>query len=221
MIPLKDDNPTRSFPIFTLIIIAVNIAIFIYQLSLGPDTTGFIMRLAAVPYEIVNLTDVPPYTNLPIPATLFTSMFIHGNLMHLGGNMLYLWIFGNNIEDALGHFRFIIFYTLCGLLGTAAHIISIPASTVPLVGASGAISGVLGAYLLIYPAARVHTLIFIIFFIRIVRLPAFILLTLWFLMQVLNSSGGGNVAWYAHIGGFVGGLLIVKPFMKGKGKQRT
>ncbi len=195
-------------------LIAVNTAVFLYQVSLGRKMEYFILRTAVIPYEIVHLEDIYPGSIVPLPLTLITAMFVHGNLLHLGGNMLYLWIFGNNIEDALGHFRFLLFYVVCGLIASFLHISIYPHSTIPMIGASGAIAGILGAYLLLYPKARVHTLIFFIFFIRIVRLPAALLLTFWFVIQILNSVQGGGVAWYAHIGGFIAGLVLVKPFMK-------
>ena len=217
MIPLKDDNPTKSFPFVTIALIVCNVVVFAYQVSLGNASENFIMEFAAVPYEIVNMIDVNPLTSVPIPATPFTSMFIHANLLHLGGNMLYLWIFGNNIEDRLGYFRFIVFYILCGIIATGTHIFNAPQSTIPLVGASGAIAGVLGAYLLLYPKANVHTLIFIVIFIKVIKVPAILLLSFWFLIQVLNSGGaGGGVAWFAHIGGFVAGFFLVKLFIKNK-----
>ncbi len=217
MIPIKDDNPTKRFPFFTLGLICANTFLFFYQVSLGKSMDNFVLKLATVPYEIVHMKDVSPPAAVPVPLTLITSMFIHGNFLHLGGNMLYLWIFGNNIEDALGHIRFLIFYFVCGLIATSFHIISAPHSLTPLVGASGAIAGILGAYLLLYPRAKVHTLIFFIFFVRVIRLPAAFLLTFWFLIQVLNSAGGGSVAWHAHIGGFIAGFILVKLFM---GKTR-
>ena len=218
MIPLKDENPSRTFPFFTITLIVANILIYIYQTSLGSsDTELFVMQMAAVPYEIVHMTDIHQKSAVPIPLTILTAMFIHGGLLHLGGNMLYLWIFGNNIEDALGHFKFIIFYSLCGILATALHITSAPDSTTPLIGASGAIAGILGAYLLLYPRAKVHTLFIFIVIIKIIRIPAFVVLTLWFLIQVANSSSlEAGVAWYAHIGGFVAGVLLIKPFRRKK-----
>ncbi len=203
-------------PFFTLCLIAINVSVFIYQMSLDQGMETFILEMAAIPYEITHMTDTNIPAAVPLPLTLFTSLFLHGNLAHLGGNMLYLWIFGNNIEDALGHIRFLLFYLLCGFIATMAHIMSNPNSPIPLVGASGAIAGILGAYLLLYPRAKVHTLIILIFFIRVIKLPAYILLTLWFMLQVVNSTGGGNVAWYAHIGGFMAGFLMVKPFLKKK-----
>ena len=139
-------------------------------------------------------------------------MFVHGGFLHVAGNMLYLWIFGDNIEDRLGHFRFIVFYLLSGLIASLAHIIMLPNSTIPMIGASGAIAGVLGAYFLLYPRAHVLTLVFFFFFVDIIRIPALVFLGLWFVFQVLSSAGGGGIAWYAHIGGFIGGAVLVKLF---------
>lgn len=220
MIPIKDDNPTRSFPFCTIIIITMNILIFFYQISLGEGTGKFILQMALIPYEIVHFTELHSSPIIPPLATFFTSLFAHANLLHLGGNMLYLWIFGNNIEDALGHLRFLVFYFTCGIMATLCHIAIDPNSTVPLVGASGAIAGILGAYLLLYPGAGVYTVIFIIFFIRIIKLPAAFVLSLWFLIQLINMKGtGGGVAWYAHIGGFAAGFILINPFMGKKNKK--
>jgi len=214
MIPIRDNNPTKTFPAFTLLIIAANILIFLYQVSLGPEAGEFIASLATVPLHIINMGDALTQKGIPVPATLLTSLFLHGSFMHLGGNMLYLWIFGNNIEDRLGHSRFLIFYLLCGLIATSFHIASNPESTSPLIGASGAIAGILGAYLLLFPKARIDTLIFIVFFVRIIRVPAFFFLSFWFLLQALNAPYGGQVAWMAHIGGFLAGFILVKLFQK-------
>jgi len=220
MIPIKDDNPTKSFPFFTIIIITLNIFIFIYQVSLGTGTNRFILQMALIPYEIIHFTKIHSLSSFPPFTTFFTSIFTHANLLHLGGNMLYLWIFGNNIEDALGHFRFLAFYFTCGIIATVCHIAIAPNSTVPLIGASGAIAGILGAYLLLYPKAGVHTLIFIVFFIKIIRLPAIFVLSLWFIIQLINSTGpGGGVAWFAHIGGFVAGFILIKPFINKSGAK--
>jgi len=153
--------------------------------------------------------DLVPYNVM----TVFTSMFLHGGFLHLGGNMLYLWIFGNNIEDAMGHGRFLVFYLLAGIVAAFAQFFYDPASNIPMIGASGAVSGVLGAYLVLYPYARIKTLLFIVIFIKIVELPAILLLTIWFFMQVMYSQLEG-VAWYAHIGGFVFGLIMIKLFSK-------
>jgi membrane associated rhomboid family serine protease len=159
--------------------------------------------------SISSRLDLAPYNVM----TVFSSMFLHGGFLHLGGNMLYLWIFGNNIEDAMGHGRFIFFYLLAGIVAAFAQLFYDPTSNIPMIGASGAISGILGAYLVLYPYARIKTLLFIIIFIKIVELPAIVLLTIWFFMQVLYSSLEG-VAWYAHIGGFVFGLITIKLFSR-------
>ena len=150
-------------------------------------------------------------TPIPLYATLLTSLFLHGDWLHLGGNMLYLWIFGNNIEDFLGHLRFLVFYLFCGVAATVAHIASGPDSVLPLIGASGAIAGVLGAYVAAYPSARVLTLVFLFVFVQIIRIPAIIVLGGGFVIQLLNASaGGGSVAWYAHIGGFIVGFCLMR-----------
>jgi membrane associated rhomboid family serine protease len=153
--------------------------------------------------------DLLPYNIL----TVFTSMFLHGGFLHLGGNMLYLWIFGNNVEDAMGHKRFIVFFLLSGVIAALFQFFYDPTSSVPMVGASGAISGILGAYLILFPRARIKTLLFIFIFIKIVEIPALLLLTIWFFMQILYSHMEG-VAWHAHIGGFVFGLITIKLFIK-------
>ncbi|MDP2683314.1 MAG: rhomboid family intramembrane serine protease [Deltaproteobacteria bacterium] len=213
MIPLKDDNPTRTFPFVTILIIVTNIVVYIYQLTLGQKAeTLFILRAGAIPYEIIRFADIHPLAFIPPPLTLFSAMFIHGGFLHVAGNMLYLWIFGDNIEDRLGHFRFIVFYLLSGLIASLAHIIMLPNSTIPMIGASGAIAGVLGAYFLLYPRAHVLTLVFFFFFVDIIRIPALVFLGLWFVFQILSSAGGGGIAWYAHIGGFIGGAVLVKLF---------
>ncbi|MBI3754134.1 MAG: rhomboid family intramembrane serine protease [Deltaproteobacteria bacterium] len=221
MIPLKDDNPTRTFPFVTIFIIAVNIAVYIYQLTLGTKAEGFfVLRAGAIPYEITHFVDIYPWALIPPPLTLFSAMFVHGGLLHVGGNMLYLWIFGDNIEDRLGHFRFFIFYVLAGLIAGLTHIIMLPDSTLPMIGASGAIAGVLGAYFLLYPRAHVLTLVFFFFFVTVVRIPAVIFLGLWFILQLLSSGMSGGIAWYAHIGGFIGGMALVKLFEKRRPKTR-
>lgn len=169
-----------------------------YGLVPGELMTSATTRWDLVPYNVM---------------TVFTSMFLHGGFLHLGGNMLYLWIFGNNIEDAMGHGRFLVFYLLAGIVAAFAQFFYDPASNIPMIGASGAVSGILGAYLVLYPYARIKTLLFIIIFIKIVELPAILLLTIWFFMQVMYSQLEG-VAWYAHIGGFVFGLIMIRLFSK-------
>ena len=217
MIPLKDNIPTRTLPIIAVGFIFVNILIFLWQrFALQSAASEQIYRYYGfVPHEfIVSLTSqwtLVPYNIM----TIFTSMFLHGGYLHLTGNMLFLWIFGNNIEDALGHMRFIPFYILSGLAAAIFQLSYDPSSDIPMIGASGATSGILGAYLVLYPFARIKTLVF--FF--IVELPAILLLTIWFFMQVLYSTSMNGVAWYAHIGGFIFGLLTVKLFVRKPGRK--
>ncbi len=219
MIPFKDDNPTRHFPLMTIALIAANFAVFILQVLSPSDLQRTAFAYGAIPYSLLTFKTVQPIHPL---LTVFTSMFMHGGLLHLGSNMLYLWIFGNNIEDKLGYGKFIIFYILCGVAAAYAHAITNPSSTVPMIGASGAVSGILGAYLLLFPHARVHTLIFFVFFIQVVRLPAVFVIAFWVFIQIINGilskgmTNHGGVAWFAHIGGFVFGILMINIFMKNK-----
>jgi membrane associated rhomboid family serine protease len=217
MIPIKDDIPSRTYPFVTVMFIAVNVAVFVYQLTLGmTGVEQFIYRTAAIPVEITGLNDIGPSAIVPVPFTLFTAMFVHGGLLHVGGNMLFLWIFGDNVEDRFGHFVFFLFYLIAGVAASMAHIMLEPDSTVPMVGASGAIAGVLGAYFLLFPRAQVYTLVILPLYVSMVRLPALFFLGFWFLFQLLNtgvSSSGGGVAWFAHVGGFVvgaAGALVYK-----------
>lgn len=231
MIPIKDDNPTHTFPIMTVLLLLGNIAVYVYQWTLGSEAQAFVYRLGTIPWEITHFQELPKLplnfeSNLPNVLTLFTCMFVHGGFFHLIGNMLYLWIFGDNIEALVGHIRFFFFYLCCGLIATLSHVIVTPNSTVPLVGASGAISGVLGAYLLKFPRARVHVVIFFFFFIRVIRVSALFVLGLWFIIQVFNGFGSlgldarGGVAWFAHVGGFVAGMILIFLFEK-KGRVRV
>ncbi len=217
MIPYKDDNPTTHFPIITVLLIAVNTLIFLYQFT-GADNRAIVYSYGVIPY---NLFHGDAKTGIPITVNIITSMFLHGGFLHLAGNMLYLWIFGNNIEDRLGIFRFIIFYLLCGVIATYTHAVSDPSSMIPMIGASGAISGILGAYLVLFPRARIHTLIFFGFFIQVIKVPAIIVIGFWIVIQLINGilskglyGGGGGVAWFAHIGGFLAGAIIIKLFYK-------
>ena len=218
MIPLHDDNPTTIKPLVTIGLIAACGLVFVWQFSLSSQAAQqFAYGLGFIPAVLFGDRVLPPEIALvPAIATPFTSMFLHSGAAHLGGNMLYLWIFGNNVEDAMGHGRFIAFYVLCGLAAALAQALYAPSSTVPIVGASGAIGGVLGAYLLLHPKARV--LVFI--FVYLVRIPAAIVLGLWFVVQLVNSAmipaeaGGGGVAYWAHIGGFVAGALLILVFRK-------
>jgi len=220
MLPLRDVNPTRSLSIMTIILIAINVLVFIYELILGPQLEGFVQSWAIIPYEITHGVDLPPASIQPIYLTLITAMFLHGGFVHIAGNMLFLWIFGNNIEDAMGSLRFLVFYLLCGLAAAFAQIAVGPNSDIPNIGASGAIAGVLGAYLLLFPRAEVQTLVFLGFFVRLVRLPALLFLGLWFVLQLFSGVAGlgmeatGGVAWFAHIGGFIAGLVLINLFRR-------
>jgi membrane associated rhomboid family serine protease len=235
--PLKDDIPTRRFPVLTVAIIAICCAAyFLFERGLwelGDTGNERVFEYGAIPYEVTNpgmecaeveqqiacereagtLPDQSPWW-----VTIFTSMFLHGSFLHLAGNMLFLWIFGNNIEDSMGRVRFVVFYLLGGLAALGVQIVTDPDSAIPTVGASGAIAAVLGAYALLYPRARVVTVIFIIIFFTVVQLPALVVLGFWFVLQLLPAfsepmgEGGGGIAYFAHIGGFVFGLLVIKLF---------
>lgn len=212
MIPLKDDNPTSIFPFVTWGLIAVNVLLFLNQLTLSPqDYRTFIYTWGAVPDQIVQGHNL---------LSIFTSMFLHGGFGHLLGNMLFLYIFADNIENLTGHGRFIVFYILCGVAAFLTHFIMAPTSQVPMIGASGAISGVLGAYAIRFPRARVHVLWFFFFIISISRIPAAVVLGVWFLLQILSAiaepASSAGVAWYAHIGGFIAGVLLIGWFQKRK-----
>ena len=189
MIPLHDDNPTTITPLLTVAFIVACVLVFLWQMSLGAQ--GFeaaVFRLGVIPATLLGGKTLPPELALVPPSlTVFTSMFLHGGWMHLIGNMLYLWIFGNNVEDAMGHGRFILFYLACGTAAVFAQAIPVPDSTIPMIGASGAISGVLGAYLLLYPRARVLVLIPLGLLTRMIRLPAMMVLRFWFLLQIINT----------------------------------
>jgi rhomboid family protein len=253
--PLRDNIPTERFPVVTVAFIVLNVIAYLFWqrggITLGdPSSPHYLTNLVdygAIPYEITHPGDhcellssgaiacegQPGVTGTvePQPATwitLFTSMFMHGGLLHLGGNMLFLWIFGNNVEDAMGPVKYVIFYLLAGLAATAGQVIVDPSATVPGIGASGAIAGVLGGYLVLFPRARVVTVVFIIFFFTILELPAMLFLVIWFAQQALfgyfdllqPTGGGGGVAYFAHIGGFAFGLLAVKLFASEARRQR-
>ena len=218
MLPLHDDNPAESTPVVTVAMIACCLVVFFYQSSL-PAAGGeqFVFQYGAIPAVVfgraalaTELTPIPAY------ATLLTSMFLHGSWMHVLGNMLYLWIFGNNVEDVMGHGKFLIFYLSCGIFAALSHALIDPVSTTPMVGASGAISGILGAYLLLFPRARVLILAPVV---GTTYVPAGIVLGLWFVMQVLSGGAslgaqGGGVAFFAHVGGFVAGMLLIGLFKR-------
>ena len=242
MIPLKDDIPTRRFPVLTLAIIGICCVVyFLFEQglwSLGPTGDERVIEYGAIPYEITNPGSDCGFTadgsvrcegqaevgggqapdQAPWYVTVLTSMFMHGSLLHLGGNMLFLWIFGNNIEDSMGRVRFVLFYLLGGVVALGLQVVTDPSSTIPTVGASGAIAAVLGGYAVLYPRARVITLVFIIIIFTIIELPALLVLGAWFVLQLLPAfsepigDGGGGVAYFAHIGGFLFGMLLIKLF---------
>ncbi len=241
MFPLKDNMPTDRFPVVTVALIVANLLMyFLFQrggILSGPDD-GIVVDYGVIPYEITHpgsecdlvgerlacegmagvfgtASDQPPTL-----LTVLSSMFMHGSILHLGGNMLFLWIFGNNVEDSMGRLRFVAFYVAGGVAAVALQVIASPDAAVPTIGASGAVAAVLGGYILLYPRARVVTVIFIIFFFTILELPALLILGFWFLQQIFfgfydvanPAGGGGGVAYFAHIGGFVFGLAAIKLF---------
>src|SRR5205809_2692268 len=231
MFPYKDENPTYLTPVVTLGIIAANVLAWVLLQGMGSEQAlaKSVCELGLTPGELLRTAHpgtVTPLgehlecviTNEPHYWTILTSMFMHGGWFHLLGNMWFLWVFGNNIEDAMGHGRFVVFYLLCGVCAAAAQVLAGPNSVVPMVGASGAISGVMGAYILLYPRVRVHTLIFLGFFATTVALPAYVMLGYWFLLQLLMGAVGsvsrveGGVAVGAHVGGFVAGMALIKLF---------
>ncbi len=218
MIPLRDDNPTTIKPIVTITLIVLSVLVFFWQLSLGPEFgRRAVFGLGVIPAVLLQGAELPPQIALvPPTVTIFTSMFLHGGWMHLIGNMLYLWIFGNNVEDSMGHGRFVAFYLLTGIAAVFAQALPNPASTIPMIGASGAISGVLGAYLLLFPHARVLVIIPLGFFSQLVHLRAVWVLGFWIVLQLINSflapAAGGGVAFGAHIGGFIAGMALIPLF---------
>jgi membrane associated rhomboid family serine protease len=212
MIPYKDDNPIKIIPFSTIVIISLNMLVFIMQIS-GEDSKGMIYSYGAIPHNLISFE-----SNQPIPPvlTIFTSMFMHGGLFHLVWNMLYFWIFGNNIEERLGHVRFIVFYLFCGVVAAFSHALLSPSSNVPMIGASGAVAGMLGAYILLFPMAKVHTLVFLGFYITVIKIPALIVIGFWAIIQVVSglisqgNAAQGGIAFFAHVGGFVAGLSTIK-----------
>jgi membrane associated rhomboid family serine protease len=248
LFPLKDNIPTERFPLVTIALIAINVVVYLFfQRKTGIDFSGNsldqgqLARYAAIPYEFTHWGKECVFSQasggvicegqrgvsgsapaqLPTILTAFTGMFTHGGLIHLGGNMLFLWIFGNNVEDSMGRIKFIIFYLLGGLAALALQIAVDPNSTAPTLGASGAIAAVLGGYIVMYPRARVLTAVFIILFFTLIEVPALVVLAIWFLEQVLfgvwglsDPTGGGGVAYFAHIGGFAFGLLAIRVFAR-------
>ena len=209
MIPLRDIIPSRTTPVVTITLIAINVLVFLYELSLGRAVDAFTLYWGLVPAAFSWVTVV-------------TSMFLHGGFMHVAGNMLYLWIFGDNVEDRMGHGRFLVFYLLCGVAAALAQTITQPDSVIPMVGASGAIAGVMGAYFVLYPRSRIVTLIPLFFFFQVIEVPAIVFLGIWFLMQFISGLGSivtvagstGGIAFWAHVAGFVAGISGVVVFRR-------
>ena len=229
MIPLKDDVAARTFPFVNIALIALNAVAFAMELGMGEGIVRFMDRAAVVPVLYTGtdralgpLDAVVTSFDPDLGRRVLVSMFLHGGWAHILGNMLYLWIFGDNVEDRLGHFKYLVFYLLCGWTASYAHIWSQPVSSIPSIGASGAIAGVLGAYITLYPRARVVTLLPLGLFTQLVRLPAALFLGLWFVQQFLLGAfdlvapggEGGGIAWWAHIGGFAAGFVLVRLFRK-------
>jgi len=222
MIPIRDDTPTYSTPFINYLLIALNTLVFLFEVSLNPQVRqAFVYQFGVEPVRVLTalgLTQVHLPQASAVP--LLTSMFLHASWLHLIGNMWVLWIFGDNIEDHLGHFPYLVFYLVSGLAASCLHILLNPNSTVPSVGASGAIAGVMGAYFLLFPSARVLTLVPLIIFFTFIWLPAWIVLGYWFVLQFLSGAatsiaytsktGGGGIAFWAHVGGFVAGLVMIK-----------
>jgi len=219
MLPLKDTVRSRSFPLVTYALILANVLIFVFEASLSPRAfEAFLTSFGMVPRRLLDQPDAGQVV------TVFTSMFLHGGWLHVISNMWALFIFGDNIEDRMGHFRFFVFYLICGMGAAAAHVLADPSSAVPVVGASGALSGVMGAYLLLFPRARVVALVPVFLLPWFVEVPAVVFIGLWFITQIFNGvlslSGGaqvgayGGVAWWAHVGGFLVGLVLAKAFAR-------
>jgi membrane associated rhomboid family serine protease len=216
VIPLRDIIPSRTTPVVTIGLIVLNIIVFLYELSLGRGVDAFMLYYGLVPAAFSWMN-------------VFTSMFLHGGFLHVAGNMLYLWIFGDNVEDRMGHGRFLVFYLLCGVAAALAQTITSPDSVVPMVGASGAIAGVMGAYFVLYPRSRIVTLIPLFFFFQVIEVPAIFFLGIWFLMQFVSGVGSigtaigrntGGVAFWAHVAGFVAGITGVGLFRRAE-RQRV
>jgi membrane associated rhomboid family serine protease len=232
VIPLYDNVPTRRFPVVTVGLIVLNFLVFFYELSLsgslwgldGAEVSRFLFRAGLVPFELSHRVDIAPPDIVPWYLTPFTAMFIHGGWLHISFNMLFLWIFGNNVEDTMGRVKFILFYLVCGLVAAAAQVAIDVDSTVPTIGASGAIAGVLGAYIVLFPRARVLSVIPIFFFLQLIYVPAWVLLGIWFGIQLLQGAlslgAQTDVAFFAHVGGFVAGLLLVWVLTTPKGRSR-
>jgi len=227
MFPLKDDIPSQHFPVVNLWLIIVNILCFVYQLSLGPELEGFILTHGFVPARFA-AEQAANAMSLGSYAPIFSSMFLHGGLLHIFSNLWMLWIFGDNVEDRMGHGRYLLFYLLCGVAAAFTQFWANPQAQTPMIGASGAISGVLGAYVILFPRARILTFIPIFILFYLVEIPAYFFIGFWFLMQFLQGAAQqaaagrlveGGVAWWAHVGGFVAGVSMLYFFKRGEKKE--
>ncbi|MEO0421078.1 MAG: rhomboid family intramembrane serine protease [Pseudomonadota bacterium] len=228
MIPIRDENPATLTPVITVLVLIACVGVFVWQLSLGRANQLAVLSLGLTPKVLFGLASLPSeLTLVPPVATVFSSMFLHGSILHIGSNMLYLWVFGDNVESELGHVGFALFYLACGVAAALAQAIPDPTSTVPMIGASGAISGILGAYMILFPTAKVSVLFPPFFFLRPIPLPAVLVLGAWFALQLLASQaapvgeGGGGVAFRAHIGGFIAGILLLSVFPRRKHRPQA
>jgi len=216
MIPLRDSNPSGTVPVVTITLIVINGIMWLYELSLGPGAETFVNEYGLTPVKLVSYYRFEGGFTANALTPLFTSMFMHGGWLHIIGNMWFLWVFGDNVEDRLGHVQYLVFYMLCGIGASLIHVAFHPLSNIPVIGASGAISGVLGAYLVSYPGAKVHTLLIIFVLIRFVEIPAYLFLIFWFVFQFLSGTAelgahqdAAGVAYWAHMGGFVVGIMLL------------
>ena len=219
MIPIGDYAGARPrFPVVNIALILINIAVFAYELTLGDRLGDFFLTWGAIPEEVTSVTDLPPTIGLPIYATLLSSIFMHGGWLHLIGNMLFLWVFGDNVENAFGSFKYLLFYLLCGFAAAWAQILTDTGSFVPMIGASGAVAGVMGAYLVMFPGATVRTLVFLFVFVTVVHLPAIVLIGLWFLIQLFQGLASvgmeAGTAFWAHVGGLIVGAALTFVFRR-------
>ena len=228
MLPLKDENPVRSTPVVTFLLIAANVLAFLYELQLGFDSVGLERFMDRYAFDYGAFASGLSYggPSLAVVTPLFTHMFLHAGWLHLGGNMLYLWVFGNNVEDTLGALRFLVFYLACGIAAALGQGLLAPA---PMVGASGAVAGVLGAYLILFPSARVSTLVFLGLFITVVQIPALVVIGFWIVIQILQSltelritqHEAGGVAYFAHVAGFAAGVVLLRVLRGARPRHRA
>jgi membrane associated rhomboid family serine protease len=226
MIPLRDDNPIRGIPVVTIGLIVLSALVYLWQLLLPAEAAqSAVYLLGFTPALLFGYATLESQQWVPPGATIVTSVFLHGSFLHLAGNMLYLWIFGDNVEDRVGRGRFIVFYLICGVLAALAQALPDPRSTIPMIGASGAVSGVLGAYVVLYPRAKVFVVLPLIIVFYTMRVPAWVVLGLWFGLQLLSSlaaePGAGGVAFGAHVGGFIAGALLIRWFLRDRRRARS